>query len=52
MILLLWLSQTLFFAEMLQLSPPSRDGWLVVIVLSFMSLIVGQIQKRWTKNSM
>ena len=32
-------------AEVMQLAPPGREGWLVVAVMSFIPLVVGQLQK-------
>ncbi len=34
-------------AEVMQLSPPTGEGWLVVAVMSLIPLLVGQLQKIW-----
>ncbi|GAA5520255.1 cation-transporting P-type ATPase [Aliifodinibius salicampi] len=34
-------------AEVMQLSPPTGEGWLVVAVMSLIPLLVGQLQKVW-----
>ncbi|SHE88689.1 Ca2+-transporting ATPase [Fodinibius roseus] len=38
-------------AEVMQLSPPTGEGWLVVAVMSFIPLLVGQLQKVWAGRS-
>ncbi len=37
-------------AEVMQLSPPTVEGWLVVVVMSLIPLLVGQLQKVWAQN--
>lgn len=34
-------------AEVMQLIPPTGEGWLVVVVMSLIPLLVGQLQKIW-----
>lgn len=34
-------------AEVMQLTPPTGEGWLVVVVMSLIPLFVGQLQKVW-----